>query len=140
MVRRVVTGKTKGGLLGSEISAEDLNSQAIKSSSVRLAKADAQFWWIEIYPAKGTSAYTKAVTKLSKRDYLPQTTEYFVGNRLKKTVEFKNYAKIGSTWRAQLIDVRNHLNGRGTQIKLSQMKLNAGLKPQDFSQSALKED
>src|SRR5690606_7344273 len=32
-VRRLVTGKTKAGLLGSEISPEDLNSAAIKASS-----------------------------------------------------------------------------------------------------------
>jgi predicted RND superfamily exporter protein len=139
-VRRVVTGQTKGGLLGSEISPEDLNSSAIQSATVKLVKTDNQFWWIEIFPAKGTSAYSKAVSKISKKDFLPQTTEYFAGNRLKKTVKFENYTKVGSIWRAQLVDVKNHLNGRGTQVKLSQLKLNSGLKSEDFSQSALKDD
>jgi hypothetical protein len=139
-VRRVVTGKTKGGLLGSEISPEDLNSQAIKSSKVQVLKQDAQSWWIEITPAKGTSAYTRAVSQIAKKDYLPQKTEYFAGSRLKKTVEFKNYAKLGSIWRAQLVDVKNHINGRGTQIRLSQMKINSGLSASDFSQSALKDE
>ncbi len=139
-VRRVVTGKSKGGLLGSEISPEDLNSEAIKSSQVNVVKEDAQTWWIQLTPAKGTSAYTKVISHISKKDYLPQKTEYFIGNRLKKTVEFKNYTKLGGVWRAQLIDVKNHLNGRGTQVKLSQMKINAGLSASDFSQSALKDE
>lgn len=139
-VRRVVAGKSKGGLLGSEISPEDLNSKAIKSANVKLAKHDARTWWIEIVPAKGTSAYSKALTQISKKDFLPRRTQYFSGKRLKKTVEFKNYAKVGNTYRAQLIDVKNHLNGRGTQIKLSQMKINRGLSSEDFSQSALKDD
>ncbi len=139
-VRRVVTGQTKGGLLGSELSPEDLNSNAVKTAKAQVVKTDNSGWWIEVVPAKGTSTYTKAVTQISRKDFLPQKTEYFVGSRLKKTVEFRNYTKIGPAWRAQLIDVRNHLNGRGTQIKLSQMRLNAGLKSQDFSQAALKED
>ncbi len=138
-VRRVVTGKTKGGLLGSEISPEDLNSQAIKSSKVKLAKEDAQAWLIELIPAKGSSAYSRVVSQISKKDFLPMKTEYYVGNRLKKTVEFKNYAKLGNVWRAQEIDVKNHLNGRGTQVRLSQMKINSGLSSSDFSQSALKD-
>ncbi|MGZ5280609.1 MAG: outer membrane lipoprotein-sorting protein, partial [Pseudobdellovibrionaceae bacterium] len=78
-VRRVVTGKTKAGLLGSEISPEDLNSQAIKSSKVRIAKDDSQAWLIELTPAKGSSAYTRVVSLISKKDFLPQKTEYFVG-------------------------------------------------------------
>lgn len=139
-VRRVVAGKTKGGLLGSEISPEDLSSKAIKSSRVKLTKSDNKSWWIEIIPAKGTSVYSKAVTQISKKNYLPLRTQYYAGKRLKKTVEFKNYAKVGTTYRAQFIDVKNHLNGRGTQIKLSQMKINRGLSSEDFSQSALKDD
>jgi uncharacterized protein len=138
-VRRVVTGKTKGGLLGSEISPEDLNSQAIKSSKVKMAQDEASFWLIELTPAKGSSAYSKVVSQISKKDYLPMKTDYYVGARLKKTVEFKNYAKLGNVWRAQVIDVKNHLNGRGTQVHLTEMKINSGLSASDFSQSALKD-
>jgi hypothetical protein len=138
-VRRVVTGQTKGGLLGSEISPEDLNSQAIQSSKIQVLKDDAQDWSIELTPAKGTSAYTRVVSQISKKDFLPKKTEYFAGSRLKKTVEFKNYAKFGNVWRAQEIEVKNHLNGRGTQVRLSQMKVNSGLSVSDFSQSALKD-
>jgi len=85
-VRRVVAGKTKGGLLGSEISPEDLSSKAIQSSNVKVAKADAKFWWIEIVPMKGTSIYSKALTQISKQDFLPRATQYYTGQRLKKTV------------------------------------------------------
>ena len=138
-VRRVVTGQTKGGLLGSEISPEDLNSQAIQSSKIQVLKDEAQDWSIELTPAKGTSAYTRVVSQISKKDFLPKKTEYFAGSRLKKTVEFKNYAKFGGVWRAQQIDVKNHLNGRGTQVRLSQLKINSGLSAADFSQSALKD-
>lgn len=139
-VRRVVTGKIKAGLLGSEISPEDLSSEAIQSSNLKLSKVDEQGWWIEIIPAVGTSSYSKVITQISKKDSLPLNTEYYVGSKIKKTVTFSQYLKFGTVWRAQNIEVKNHLNGRSTQVKFSQVKVNSGLTTKDFSQGALKED
>ncbi len=139
-VRRLVTGESKAGLLGSEISPEDLNSEAIKSASVKMQKSDAKFHWIEITPAKGKSDYSKVVTKISKSDLLPQETQYFVQTKLKKTVAFKDYKKIGPVWRAHSLIVKNHMNKRGTEVLLTDVKVNAGLSSDDFSQSSLKEN
>jgi hypothetical protein len=139
-VRRLVTGKTKAGLLGSEISPEDLNSEAIKSSSVKLVKTDDKFFWIELVPTLDTSEYSKVITKISKDDYLPKFTAYYIKDKLKKTVSFKDYKKIGPVYRAQFMNVQNHLNGRSTEVKLSSIKVNSGLKVEDFSQSSLKEN
>jgi hypothetical protein len=139
-VRRLVTGKTKAGLLGSEISPEDLNSQAIKSATVKLLKTDAQSYWIELKPLAESSEYTQVITKISKKDLLPQVTEYYIQKKMKKTVEFLNYKKIGAVWRAHMLKVKNHMNGRGTEIVLSDIKVNSGLKGDDFTQSNLKEN
>ncbi len=139
-VRRLVTGKTKAGLLGSEISPEDLNSEAIKSSSVKLIKTDEKFYWIELTPSLDTSEYTKVVTKISKDDFLPKYTAYYIKEKIKKTVSFKDYKKFGPVFRAQSMNVQNHLNGRSTEVKLSSIKVNSGLKAEDFSQSNLKEN
>lgn len=139
-VRRIVTGSSKGGLLGSELSAEDLNSTAIKSSSLHIFKENSESWWIEVIPAKGTSIYSKVITQISKANSLPQDTFYYSKNKLIKTVSFKNYLKLGNVWRAQSISIKNQIKNRGTEIKFSNFKINTGLKSQDFSQSALKED
>ena len=139
-VRRLVTGKTKAGLLGSEISPEDLNSQVIKSASVKLVKTDAKSYWIELKPLAQSSEYTQIITKISKKDLLPQLTVYYIQKKMKKTVEFLNYKKIGAVWRAHMMKVKNHINGRGTEIVLSDIKVNSGLKGDDFTQSNLKEN
>jgi predicted RND superfamily exporter protein len=139
-VRRLVTGKTKAGLLGSEISPEDLNSQAIKSAAVKLIKTDDKFHWIELIPSAGSSDYTKVVTKISITDNLPKFTAYYIDAKLKKTVAFKDYKKVGPIWRAHAMVVQNHLNKRGTEVKLSNIKVNRGLSSDDFSQSNLKEN
>ncbi len=137
-VRRVVTGKTKAGLLGSEISAEDLNTQAIRHAKAKLLKGSNDLFQIEVTPKKGTSAYTKVVSYIDKGTYLPKRAEYYVGKKKKKTVEFSDYKKIGSVFRAQKISVKNLLNGRMTEVRFSEMKVNSGLSESDFTQNALK--
>lgn len=138
-VRRLVTGKTKAGVLGSEISPEDLNSEAIKASSVKLQKSDDKYYWIELTPSPDASEYSKVVTKISKDDMLPKFTAYYLKDKIKKTVSFKDYKKVGPVFRAHTMSVQNHLNGRSTEVTLSSVKVNTGLKAEDFSQSNLKE-
>ncbi len=138
-VRRLVTGKTKAGLLGSEISPEDLNSEAVKGAKSKLTKTDREFYWIEVIPAAGTSEYSKVITKISVKDYLPKFTAYYMNNKLKKTISFKDYKKFGPVFRAQFMSVQNHLNGRATEVRLSSVRVNTGLSEDDFSQSSLKD-
>jgi hypothetical protein len=138
-VRRLVTGKTKGGLLGSEISPEDLNSEAVKGAKSSLTKTDKEFYWIEVIPAAASSVYSKVVTKISKSDFLPKFTAYYIGAKLKKTIAFKEYEKIGPVFRAKMMLVQNHLNGRSTEVRFSGVKVNSGLSADDFSQSSLKD-
>jgi predicted RND superfamily exporter protein/outer membrane lipoprotein-sorting protein len=139
-VRRLIVGESKAGLLGSEISPEDLNSEAIKSSVVKIQKSDKDYHWIELTPMKGKSDYSKVITRISKVDFLPQETQYYLQNKLKKTVQFKDYKKIGPVWRAHNLVVKNHFNKRGTEILLTEVKVNSGLGSDDFSQSSLKEN
>jgi hypothetical protein len=138
-VRRLVTGKTKAGVLGSEISPEDLNSEAIKASKVSMQKDDGKFYWIELLPSPDSSEYSKVITKISKDDLLPKFTAYYIKDKIKKTVAFKDYKKIGSVFRAHFMNVQNHLNGRSTEVRLTSVKVNTGLSSDDFSQSNLKD-
>lgn len=138
-VRRLVTGKSKAGLLGSEISPEDLNAEAVKGAKSKLTKTDKDYYWIEVTPAEGTSDYSKVITKISKADYLPKYTAYYVDEKLKKTISFKDYKKFGPVFRAQSMVVQNHLNGRATEVRLFAVKVNTGLSSDDFAQSNLKD-
>ncbi len=136
-VRRVVGTKKNTGILGSELTVEDLNSTAIKSSSLKLLSQDANQIIIELTPLKGSSIYTKVVMNLSK-DYLPQKTQYYQGGNVKKEVLFKDYKKIGPVYRAQLIEVKNLVSKRGTNIELSDIQVNSNLSKAQFSTNALK--
>lgn len=139
-VRRIVTTQGKGGVLGSELSPEDLKAESLKGAKAKLIKKDAQFSYIEVIPKKGTSMYSRAVSVVANSAMVPVRVEYYAGKKLAKTVEFKDYKKFGEIWRATKIEVKNHQNKRGTNLILSDIKVNQGLKAADFTSNKLKPD
>ncbi|MEK6554748.1 MAG: outer membrane lipoprotein-sorting protein, partial [Bdellovibrionota bacterium] len=138
-VRRLVGTQKSAGVLGSELTMDDLNSTAIKTAKTRIIKEDGKEIQIEVVPRKGTSAYAKAITTISAKEFVPLKTEYFAKNgKLKKRVIFSKYKKVKGFWRAHLIKVENLLNKRKTNLELSQVKVNNGFSEDDFSQTSLK--
>ncbi|HEY8271352.1 MAG TPA: outer membrane lipoprotein-sorting protein, partial [Pseudobdellovibrionaceae bacterium] len=139
-VRRIVSVKKAGGILGSELSLQDLNSGDIAGAELQMIRSDSKDIVVEAIPKKGTSPYQKVQTHFSPTQFVPLRTEYFQAQKLVKTVEFTDYKKVGDhLWRAQKIIVKNLKNGRGTELVLSQVKVNQDLKEEDFSVSALKD-
>lgn len=138
-VRRVVTSNKSSGVLGSELTPEDLNSTAVKGAKVKLVKKDAKLAWIEVTPSKGTSEYSHVMISLSLPQALPQETQYFKGKKKVKTVEFKNYSATKSkVYRAKNLIVKNLANGRATEVEFKDLKVNAKLDADDFTVNALK--
>lgn len=138
-VRRVVSSNKSSGVLGSELTPEDLNSTAVKGAKVKLIKKDAKLAWIEVTPAKGTSEYSHVMISLSLPQALPQETQYFKGKKKMKTVEFKNYSATKSkVYRAKNLIVKNLSNGRATEVEFKDLKVNAKLDADDFTVNALK--
>jgi hypothetical protein len=137
-VRRVVSGKKSAGVLGSELSAEDLNSTAIKGASIRVAKKTSDRVWLEVKPKPGTSEYTRVTLLIAMPKALPVKTDYYVGKKIRKSVEFKNYVKVGTVHRARKIIVKNLQNKRGTEVEFADLKVNLNFKESDFSVSTLK--
>lgn len=137
-VRRVVSSKKSGGVLGSELSPDDLNSTAVQGATVSIYKKDAVTTVLNIRPKKGTSLYSTVLMTVSNNENQPLKLEYFDGKKPFKTVEFQDYAVINGVHRAQKISIKNLTNQRGTEVQLEDIKINVGLKAQDFSVNALK--
>lgn len=139
-VRRVASAKKSTGVLGSELNPEDLNPTALKGAKTRLLAKSAQSAQVEIVPARGTSEYSRVVTTFSMPDALPLKTEYYVGAKPAKVVEFLNYKVLdGKIHRAQSIRIRNLVKKRGTDLDFGDIKVNGSLSAKDFTPDALKE-
>ena len=139
-IRRIASSKTSTGVLGSELKMEDLNPMAIKEAKVTLTHTDPQAPQIIVIPAPQTSEYTQIITTFSMPHYLPVKTEYFKGASKEKTVQFLDYKVYADhIYRAQRIEIKNLQKNRGTDLDLTDIKVNAPLSAQKFTPAGLKE-
>lgn len=137
-VRRVGNVSRSAGILGSELTPEDLNVTAIHGSKATLVSKNKTSAVVEVTPG-GKSEYTKVRITFSLPQYLPKHTDYLTGTEVMKTVDFGGYQAVdGKVMRAHSIQIKNLQNKRGTDIELSDFVVNAKLPNEDFSETALK--
>lgn len=137
-VRRVVSGKKSAGVLGSELSPEDLNADALKNASAKLTKKDANNAWIEVKPDASASEYSKVVVTIALDKKVPVAMDYYVGDKIKKKVAFSNYKLVSGVQRAQKLVVQNLESKRSTEVTLSDLKVNGSIDASDLTVAALK--
>ncbi|MFN7727865.1 MAG: outer membrane lipoprotein-sorting protein [Bdellovibrio sp.] len=140
-IRRITGAAGQGGLLGSELSTQDLSPVSIQSAQARLLDRQKGSARLHIrLKSSGPTSYSHVIITLSEPAALPLKADYFRGAVLAKTVEFSNYTNSNGISRAQLIKVFNPVNKRRTDVELKNIKVNSGLKESDFTVDALKDD
>ncbi len=144
-VRRFVSTNKQEGVLGSELSPQDLDLTTVKSSKVELikkAKVGAfDVSLVEVKSESNQTRYTKAIIWIDQKQLLPLRIEYFGAKPAAlKRIDFQNYRSYGGIFRAQKILIKNLENKRGTDLLLSNIKVNSGLTDNDFTQRVLSKD
>lgn len=144
---RRLTGETgQGGILGSELTVEDFDFNRERGTQNTLKKEieiKGKKYFIVESNVNATSAnYSKVVSYVSAEDFLPIKVEcYDKQGKLLKVLDVSNYNKVGGNkWRAGKIKIRNMQNKRGTEIAISQVKLDQNLKISRFTPKALAQE
>ncbi len=139
--RKVVVAEQKGVILGSELRYEDFNPAAIRRSSVELIKQERMegktYDIFEAIIPPGTVPYDKAWVWIDPKSEMPIQIEYFVTNEKVKRIEFSDYYKVGDIWRPAKLSIKNLKTKRGTDIEISNVKVNSGLPADRLSVEAL---
>lgn len=144
--RRLTGENNQGGLLGSEISAEDFEFNHDRTAESKLkGEIDIKgkkFHVVEVEVGQTSPNYSKIITYVSVVDFLPLKAECFdKKGQLLKVLQFSDYKKTtADKWRPSKIKVQNIQNQRGTEVILSQIKLNQNLKASSFSAKTLARD
>jgi predicted RND superfamily exporter protein/outer membrane lipoprotein-sorting protein len=145
-VRRLTGENSKGGILGSELSAEDFDFNRDSSATTTVKKEvevkGSKYYVVESDVSANSPNYSKIVSYVSAKEFLPIKAECFDKQaKLVKTIDFSDYKKLpGNKFRAGNIKIRNVQNKRGTDITLSDIKINQNLKASKFSPKALSDD
>ncbi len=144
-VRRFVSKNNQEGVLGSELSPQDLDLTTVKSAQAQLIKIDkvgaTEVATISVVSRTNLTSYSKAVLLINLTNFTPVRIEYYDANgQAQKRVEFLNYAQVNKIQRAQKVVIKNLKNKRGTELLLSNVKANSGLTDDAFTQRALSKD
>ncbi|MBC7421033.1 MAG: outer membrane lipoprotein-sorting protein [Bdellovibrio sp.] len=144
-VRRFVSKNKQEGVLGSELSPQDLDLATIQSSTAKLLKKEksgaSEVALIEVTSKANQTAYSKAIVWVHLGQFVPLRIDFYdAKGQVQKRIDFQNYVKINQVQRAQKVVIKNMKNKRSTELSLSSMKVNSGLKDDVFTQRALSKD
>ena len=144
-VRRFVSKNKQEGVMGSELSPQDLDLTTVQSSQAVLLKkmkvGSVDVALIEVKSTSNKTVYSKAILWIDQKQFLPLRIEYFGAKGIAlKRIDFQNYKAFGGIFRAQKIIIKNLENKRGTDLLLSQVKVNTSLSDSEFTQRALSKD
>lgn len=144
-VRRFVSKNKQEGVMGSELSPQDLDMTTVKSASAKILKSEklgaTDVSTIEVVSKNNLTAYSKALLWINMSNFTPIRVEYYdAKGQAQKRVDFLNYAQINNIQRAQKVVIKNLKNKRGTELLLSDIKANSGLSDDAFTQRALSKD
>lgn len=143
-VKRISSSNKSGSFMASEFSYEDIASQNYKNyvydGEARIINKDGQeYFQITRVPKDKNSGYSRQIVYIDTKSYLARFGAYYdKQNRLLKEVAFLEYKKLDDLYRIQKIDMHNVQTGKSSLLILDEDKIEAGLKPYDFSKRALK--
>jgi predicted RND superfamily exporter protein len=139
-------GGSQGGILGSELSTEDFDFNADRGAQSNVSKeieaGGKKYYVVESNVEAASDSYSKVVSFVAQDTHLPVKSEcYDKSGKLLKTIDLLGYKKLpGDKYRVSKIVIKNVQNKRGTEILLSQIKINQGLKTSQFTPKALSEE
>jgi len=143
-VKRIASANKSGPFMGSEFAYEDISSQEVDKYSYKWLRDETfdgqETFVIERIPLYKHSGYTRQEAWLDKEHYRILKVNYYdrKGALLKTLVEteFKQY--LDQYWRAQRMDMENHLTGKSTTLIWSDYAFRNGYKDRDFNRNSLK--
>lgn len=143
-VKRIASANKSGPFMGSEFAYEDISSQEVEKYSYRWLRDEVldghDAFVIERIPQYKHSGYTKQHAWIDKEHYRILKVDYYDRKgALLKTLKASRYEQyLDKYWRAQQMDMENHLNGKSTTLLFSDYEFQNGFSDRDFDRNSLK--
>lgn len=143
-VKRISSSNKSGPFMGSEFAYEDISSQEIEKYSYKFIKDDVyegrSAFVIEQFPQYKNSGYTRMIVWLDRETYSPLKIDFYDRkNSLLKTLTYHDYKQyLGKYWRADRMEMVNHITGKSTTLTWHEYKFGNGFSDRDFDRNSLK--
>jgi hypothetical protein len=142
-VKRVSSANKSGPFVGSEFAFEDFTSLELNKFSYKYVGTEACGEMtcdvLERTPRYENSGYTRQIAKIDQQDFqIRQVDFYDRRNDLLKTLTMEDYRDYGDgLWRAQLLRMVNHQNGKSTDLVYGEYHFAIGQNEKDFDKGRL---
>jgi outer membrane lipoprotein-sorting protein len=143
-VKRISSRNKSGPFVGSEFAYEDLSSFELEKFEFNYLRDEEfngeQMFVLEQIPTDKYSGYTRQLVWIDKEHYRAFKIEFYDRkNALLKTLLLKDFKLYKDKyWRPMLSQMKNHQNGKSTDLIVHSLEFDTGLKDKDFNQATLK--
>lgn len=143
-VKRVSSGNKSGPFVGSEFAYEDLVSQEVEKYDYRWLRSEPcgsqECDVVERFPLYENSGYTRHVVWWDRAEHRVQRIDFYDRkDALLKTLTMEGYREYGDGyWRPDRMVMRNHQNGKSTDLVFDEWQFATGLTEDDFTPSRLR--
>lgn len=141
-VKRIASTNKSGAFVGSEFAFEDFTIQELNKFTYKYLREETidgvRMDVIERYPRYEKSGYTRQIAWVDQADFQTRRVEFYDRkDALQKTLTLKDYRRYGEVWRAQRLEMKNHLTGKETSLVFGEFAFKTGLGPNDFVEAVL---
>ncbi len=143
-VKRISSSNQSGSFMGSEFAYEDITTQEIEKFTHKYLRdepcGDLTCTVTERTPRGEDSGYSRQLVWHDKKEYRAWRVEYYDRrNELLKTLTVADYElHLDRYWYAGKQTMVNHLTGKSTVLKASDVQLQADLNERDFTRTGLR--
>ncbi len=139
MVKKITNTSSMGNMNKSDFSLSDKPKISYSNTySPELIKTTDQAYVLKLTPKFDDNPYSKLVVYVNKKNFYPDTIEYYdkKGNKL-KTAKY-HFTKVQGHWVTDKIVMTNEQKQSKTTIEFSNIKINQGLPDSMFTKESLK--
>lgn len=141
-VRRIAAGNKGNYFMGTDFTYDDMGERKVEEDEHKLLKrethAGVECYVIESTPKKKGYIYSKKLTWVDKKNWLPLKVDYYDRkNKFLKTLKTE-WQLVDGIWTWKRSEMKNHQTGHKTIIAITSVKMNTGLKDRDFTARMLK--
>jgi len=139
-VRRIASSISNEDFLGTDFTYEDL-SQTTYADDYRVTGSDegSDGYTLTLEPKSGADvSYTRLVMRVDKESWVITGIDYYDGAQHVKTLSESGLRQQNGYWYAERIEMQSRRNGHRTVLELEDVRFDAGLSDELFSERALK--
>lgn len=143
-VKRISSSNRSGSFMGSEFAYEDLTSPEVEKYRYKWIRDEAcgnlTCSVTESIPVEKGSGYSRQLVWHDTAEHRVWRVEYFDRkNTHLKTLTYKGYNQyLGEFWRADELNMVNHVTGKSTDLRWSNFKFRSNVNERDFTQTGLR--